>query len=130
MDWYQYYCWVYSASSLAINTSGWQLLLVSMIPTHLQARRCNVICHIFVSLTTDINRVSQNPLVPAAPQKSGNIYDHGVRVDYFFCFWLSVNSISSPDNGYSGARERTAYVGVHLYLILRPVNLQANFCIL
>jgi len=45
-------------------------------PTHLQARRCSVICHtIFFSLTTDI--VSQNPLVPAALQKPGMYIDPG-----------------------------------------------------
>ena len=59
----------------------------------------------FFSLTTDINQVSQNPLVPAAPQKSITIYDPGVRVDFFFCFWLSVNSLSSLVHGYSGGRE-------------------------
>ena len=41
-------------------------------------------CHIFVSLTTDINRVSQNPLVPAVPQKPDSTHYPGVRVDNFF----------------------------------------------
>ena len=60
--------------------------------THLQARRCSVICHtIFFSLTTDIYRVSQNPLVPAAPQKQGRYNDPGVRVHYILL--LAVLSI-------------------------------------
>ena len=46
----------------------------------------------FFSLTTDIYRESQNPLVPAAKQGMGN--EPGVRVHYF-CFWLSINSLSS-----------------------------------
>ena len=44
MGWCRY-DWVYGASSLAIDPSGWQVLLVSLIPTHLQARRCSLICH-------------------------------------------------------------------------------------
>ena len=36
------------------------------------------------SLTTDINRVSQNPLVPALLQKPNRRNDPGVRVDFFF----------------------------------------------
>ena len=63
--------------------------------------------HYFSSLTTDMNRDSQNPLVPEAhggKLKSGqSVYVPGVRV-HVFCFSLFVNSLSSPVNGYSGGR--------------------------
>ena len=55
----------------------------------------------FFSLTTDINRVSRNARVPAAQR---GVNGHGVCLRYFFCFWLSVNSLSSPVNGYSEGR--------------------------
>ena len=52
----------------------------------------------FFSLTTDVNRVSQNPLVPAAQSVNLNTGVPGVRV-HFFCDRPSVNSISPPVNG-------------------------------
>ena len=60
----------------------------------------------FFSLTSDMNHhVTQNsPVpVPAASQLDGP-YVIGVRVHYFFASWLSVNSLSSPVNGYSEER--------------------------
>ena len=127
MGWYQFY-WVYGAGSLAIDTSEWQLLLVSMIP-HLQARKCSVICRpIFFSLTTDINRVSQKPLVAVAAQTTTAITNNlPVRVDFFlllavyefpfvsrhWLFWWKVNRAKCGSS-----------------FVFRLVTLQANFCIL
>ena len=55
---------------MAIDPSRRQVLLVSLIPTHMQARRCSIIYPaIFFSLTTDMNRDCQNPRVPAAQGK-------------------------------------------------------------
>ena len=93
MGWCQYY-WVYGASSVAIDPSRCQVLLVSQIPTHLQEGFGQNFCF---SLTTDVNRVSQNPLVRAVPQ---NWYNNikAVRV-YFFYFLLSDNYLSPAVNG-------------------------------
>ena len=69
---------------MAIYSSGWQLLLVSLIPTYLQVRRCSVITILFFSLTTDMNPFSLNPRVPAAqPGVRHNTNIAGVRVHYF-----------------------------------------------
>ena len=76
----------------------------------------------FFSLTTDINRASKNPRVPAAQpdsDKHDDKYVLGVRV-LFFCFWLSVNLLSSPVYGYSEGRRPMADVGVHSYLNTKP----------
>ena len=56
----------------------------------------------FSSLTTDINRVSQNPLVPMNMQTRVGIFARGpgVRVD-IFCSRLFINSLSSTDVVYS-----------------------------
>ena len=68
---------------MAIDPSGWQVLLVSLIPTHLQARRCSIIfLTILFSLTTNMDRVSQNPRVPAA-HPDRHYTAPGVRVHYF-----------------------------------------------
>ena len=54
----------------------------------------------FSSLTSDMNHpVTQNPPVPVAYQPFATRVI-GVRVHYFFASWLSVNSLSSPVNGY------------------------------
>ena len=76
----------------------------------------------FFSLTTDINRASKNPRVPAAQpdsDKHDDKYVLGVRV-LFFCFWLSVNLLSFLVNGYSEGRWPMADVGVHSYLNTKP----------
>ena len=53
--------WVYGASSVAIDPSRSQLLLVSLIPTHLQARRCSIICNtIFQSHYGHESRLSES----------------------------------------------------------------------
>ena len=61
--------------------------------------------HYFSSLTTDMNRDTQNPRVPAV--QKGKSKDHNyvpvVRV-HVFCFSLYVNSLLSPVNGYSEER--------------------------
>ena len=59
MGWYAYYC-VYGASSLAIDPSGWQILLVSLIPTQLQAKKLSVICLIFQSDYRHKSRLSES----------------------------------------------------------------------
>ena len=73
----------------------------------------------FFSLTTNINRVSQKPLVPVNMQTRAPTSTHcngpAVRVDCF-CFLLFVNSLSSPDIGHSEGRSTAANVGVHSYL--------------
>ena len=59
----------------------------------------------FPSLTTDMNRDCHNPQVIAAQERQEYALPlRGVRVHYFFYFWLSVNSLSSPENGYSEGR--------------------------
>ena len=74
---------------MAIYPSGWQVLLVSLISPHLQARSCIVICHtIFISLTTDINHVSQDPRVPAVPRDMGDRRARAVRVHYFLLLFV------------------------------------------
>ena len=82
----------------------------------------------FFSLTTDINGVCQNPRVPAA-ERSMTITAPGVRAHCFFCFWLSVNSLSSPVNGYSGGRWPMANVGVHSYISTKRTSSFIKFCI-
>ena len=42
----------------------------------------------FSSLTTDVNRVSQNPRVPAS---HGEPRTNGVRIHFIICFWFFVN---------------------------------------
>ena len=44
--------------------------------------------------------------------KPGSHLDPGVRIQ-ILPLWLSVNSISSPDNGFSEERRRMANVGVY-----------------
>ena len=63
-----------------------------------------------------LNRVSRNLRVPAALRVSHG--DPGVRV-HFFYFWLSVNSLSSPVNGYFEGRWPTSNVGVHSYMSIK-----------
>ena len=67
---------------------------MSQIPTHSQEGFGH---NFFFSLTTDVNRVSQNPLVPAVPQ---NWYNNikAVRV-YFVLLPASDNSLSPAVNG-------------------------------
>ena len=67
---------------MAIDTSGWQVLLVSLIATHVQT---SIIYHTFFppSLTTDMNRVSQDPLVPSSCTES-NVSNFRVRDPLFF----------------------------------------------
>ena len=75
----------------------------------------------FFSLTTDMNCFAQSPQVPALTPKNNlkmGYGDHGppgVRGRFFF-FWLSVNSLLSPVNGYSEGRRPTANVGVRSYI--------------
>ena len=61
----------------------------------------------FFSLTTDINCISQNPLVPMnmKPRVGTDTSTRGpgVRVE-IFCSWLFVNSLSSADVVYSDGR--------------------------
>ena len=52
----------------------------------------------FFSLTADIDRSSENPVVAMVLLKPGLRLDPGVRIQNF-PLWLSVNSFSSPDNG-------------------------------
>ena len=67
-----------------------------------------------------MNRDSQNLRVPEVPNDlpmTWGIYNEpGVRVHFFFCFWLSVNSLSSPVNGSSEGRRPTANVGVRSFI--------------
>ena len=50
-------------------------------------------------------------------------------VFFFFSFWLSVNSLSSPVNGYSEAWGRwpIANVGVHSYIITKASSSSSEF---
>ena len=76
---------VCGASSVAIDPSRWQVLLVSLIPTYLQAKRCkHHLSYYFFSLTTDMNRFCQNPRVPAAQRVDYG--GSGVRVHFIICF--------------------------------------------
>ena len=73
----------------------------------------------FFSLTTDINRSSKNPRVPAAKpgsDKHDNSYVCGVCVLFFFCFWPSVNFVLCSVNGYSEGRRPMADVGVYSFI--------------
>jgi hypothetical protein len=84
MDWCRYYC-VYGASSVAIDPSRWQVLLVSLFSNTFAGEEMQLhlsLSYYFYSLTTDINRVSQNPRVPAAHGGMLNS-SPGVRVHYF-----------------------------------------------
>ena len=57
------------------------------------------------SLTTDMNRNSQNPRVPVSRGFWHGAFASGVRVRYFFdSDSLFNNSLSSPVNGYSERR--------------------------
>ena len=71
------------------------------------------------SLTTDMNSVSQNTQVPAV-QQGNTKTGQGVRFHYCL-LWLSVNSLSSPVNGYSEGRWPMANVGVHSYMSTKRV---------
>ena len=76
-----------------------------------------------------MNRVSQNPRVLAPQQDAGRVGDwlSGVRVHNFFCFWLSVNSPSSPVNGYSEGRWPMANVGVYSYISTKASSTSSEF---
>ena len=68
----------------------------------------------FFSLTTDINRVSQKPLVAVAALKQNVITNnYPVRVDSFFLFLLFMNPLSSPDIDCSDKWRTAGNVGVH-----------------
>ena len=71
---------------MAIDPSGYRVLLVSLIPTHLQAKGFSNIylSYYFFSLTTDLNRSSWNPRVPAAAAGPDDWISSvlGVRVYY------------------------------------------------
>ena len=77
----------------------------------------------FFSLTTDINRASKNSQVPVAQLEHESSQSRGVRVLFFFCFWLPVNPLWSSEtgNGYSEGRRPRANVGVHS-VSLRPAE--------
>ena len=99
---------------------------MSLLTPPLQARRCSVICHtIFsVSLRTWIASLTIHECLRR--NETWNIFPGCVSI--IFCFWLSVNSLSSPANGYSERRWPMANVGVHSYISTK--KLQASFCIL
>ena len=60
MGWCRTY-WVCGASALAIDPSGWRVLLASLIPTYLQASRRNIIYHtIFLSHYGHESRLSES----------------------------------------------------------------------
>ena len=114
MGWCRNY-WVYGASSVAIDPSGWRVLLVSHICRRESRKIQHHLSYCFFSLTSDMNyHVSQNPPVLQLELRSGiGNSMPGVRVHYFSVSWLSVNSLSSPVNDYSEQRWPTANVGVH-----------------
>ena len=112
VGWSRNYC-VYSSSSVAIDSSWWQVLLVSLIPTHLRERRSSVIYTIFsVSLRTWITPLRIHECLQ---RKVAWLVVFPGCVCIIFCFWLSVqvNSLSSPVNGNSEWRWPAANVGVH-----------------
>ena len=113
MGWCRGY-WVYGASSLAIDPSRWQLLLVSQIPTHSLERKCSVIClHFFsVSLRTWIVTLRIHKWLQC--HKSPLLFLGCVSI--LFYIRLSVNPLSSPVNGCFEARWPVANVGVHPYI--------------
>ena len=131
MGWYQFY-WVYCACSLAIDTSGSQLLLVSMIPTHLQARRCSVICRPIFSvwLRTYIVSLRNHLCLWRCGHHPLLLIGITGCVSITFCFQPFNNSLSSQDIGCSDRRWPAANVEVHSYLSSKSVKLHANFCIL
>ena len=77
MGWCRHY-WDYGASSVAIDPSGWKVLLVSL---HFSKRDAASLSYYFFSLTTDMNLASRNPRVPAAQPNMVNT--PGVRVHYY-----------------------------------------------
>ena len=64
--------------------------------------QCHFSYYIF-SLSTDIDRASENPVVAMALPYPGSHLDPTVRIQNF-PLWLSVNSILSPDNDLSDER--------------------------
>jgi hypothetical protein len=84
---------------VAIDPSGYQFLLVSLIPAGEESPLSYYLC----SLTTDMNLDSRNPQVPASVAQVIN-GANGVCVHFMFFFWLSVNFLSFLDNGYSAER--------------------------
>ena len=111
---------------MANDPSGWQVLLVSVIPTHLSARRCSITYHTTFS-------VSQRTWIPFLRlgihefprRKKARVVPAGC-VFFFFRFWLSDNSFSSPVNGYSEGRWPTANVGVYSYIITKASSTLNN----
>ena len=88
-------------------------------PPLLQARRFSVICHTIFSASLPtwiaslrIHVCLRRNNLKASP---GHILRGYVSIIIFF-FWLSVNSLSSPVNGYSEGRWQTANVGVHSFI--------------
>ena len=88
----------------------------------------------FFSLTTDMKRVSKNPRVPAVqPGVRYNTNVAGVRVRYFFAFWLcvvnlnplSIQSMATLKEG----DQRQMWEFIRIW-VRRPVKLQASLCIL
>ena len=107
------------ASSMEIDPSGcqWQVLLVSLIPTQLQARRFSVICHTIFSVslwTSNAHQRNHECLRQSHHPVNRRIIGMFPQcVSIIFCFWLSANPLSSPVNGYSEGRRPKANVGVH-----------------
>ena len=82
----------------------------------------------FSSLTTDVNRVSQNPRVPASHGEHRST--PGVRIHFIICFWFLSIFLSSPGtgNGYSEGRWPNAYVGVLSCITTKASSTNSVFC--
>ena len=94
--------------------SQWIASFISEFPTHLRARRCKVICNtIFsVSLRTWIASLAIHECL----RRNQTVVILPGCVFIIICIWLSVNSLSSPVNGYSEGRRPMPNVGVHSYI--------------
>ena len=86
---------------------------MSLVPPHLQARWCSVVCHtIFsVSLRTWIALLRIHECLRRNEKWVLGVFPPYVST--VFCFWLSVNSLPFSVNGYSEGRWPIANVGVH-----------------
>ena len=111
MGWCRNY-WDYGASSVAIDSSGWKVLLVSL---HFSRRGDAASLFIFsVSLRTWIS-----PLGIHECLRHNQTWLIAVVlgcVSFIIRSWLSVNSLPSPGNDYSDGRWPMANVGVHSYI--------------
>ena len=96
---------------MEIDTSGWQFLLVSLVPLDLTAMSFVIL--FFQSHYRRESRLTESTSACGA-RKSVWTSFHGACPLFFHL--LAVDSLSPPDNGFSDRRRSMANVGVHSHI--------------